>query len=218
MIRAMLDKLVVAEDQLLLPLVALSAEVAGVASRHENSASSTSLATQELCSGLFELILSPLAKANEKERLKWRAQAAGDHGPLALLHHEVHELHSPQTHVVLALSASALKGVGAELQVAVVRVILDLTRAPGSLEEGRQLLKDPILILSVDLDVPDLPQLDHDQGRDHVQRVGCFELQLLLSNLALPPGHHASLDVCSHRDTRDSPNRRPEASNHTLGS
>mmetsp|Transcript_65449 Transcript_65449/g.141413 ORF Transcript_65449/g.141413 Transcript_65449/m.141413 type:complete len:629 (-) Transcript_65449:217-2103(-) len=137
---AVLHELVVAEDQLLLALVASAPKVAAV---------------------------------------------AGDHRPLHLLHHEVDELHRALAHVVLPLRAPALEGRRRVLLGAVIRVVLGLAATPLRGEECPELFVEAVRVRAVDLDVPALPQLDHDERRDQVQRVRGLELDLLLPDL--PP-------------------------------
>mmetsp|Transcript_41067 Transcript_41067/g.91846 ORF Transcript_41067/g.91846 Transcript_41067/m.91846 type:complete len:321 (-) Transcript_41067:305-1267(-) len=108
------------------------------------------------------------------------------HRPGALLHHEVHQLHCPLPHVVLAFRTPALEVAHAELDVAVVRICLGWASFPLLLEEAGQLLVDPLRVGAIDLDVADLTELDHDQRRDQVQRVGRLELHLLLPVLSCP--------------------------------
>mmetsp|Transcript_98552 Transcript_98552/g.234717 ORF Transcript_98552/g.234717 Transcript_98552/m.234717 type:complete len:285 (-) Transcript_98552:153-1007(-) len=114
------------------------------------------------------------------------AAVAGDHRPLTLLHHEVHQLHRPLAHVVLPLGTAALECGSAELQVAIVGIRLQLFRFPLGGEESVQLLEDVLGVGPIDFDVADLTELDHDQRGYEVQRVRGLELHLLLSDLTFP--------------------------------
>ena len=115
------------------------------------------------------------------------AAVASDHRPFTFLHHEVHQLHRLLSHVVLTLLPSLPECAGRELQVAIVRVVVDLLRFPSTADERLQLLKDVVLVLTAHFNISHLPQLNHDQGGNHVQRVRRFELQLLLANLTSVP-------------------------------
>ena len=115
------------------------------------------------------------------------ATVASDHRPFAFLHHEIHQLHRFLSHVVLTLRPSPPKCTGRQLQVTIVRVVVDPVRFPTTAEERLKLLEDVVLVLTVHFDISHLPQLNHDQRCNHVQRVRRFELHLLLPNLSSVP-------------------------------